>query len=64
MAGNIRRTMKPARLPTVLTRDDVATLLAHLSGVPRLMAGLLYGAGLRLKERLRVRVQDLDFVRP
>lgn len=60
---NIRRAKKPERLPTVLTRDEVAALLAQMSGVTWLMAGLLYGAGLRLMECVRLRVQDIDFVR-
>ena len=60
---DIRRAKKPVRLPTVLTREEVAALLGQMSGVTWLMAGLLYGAGLRLMECLRLRVQDLDFVR-
>ena len=60
---NIRRAKKPERLPTVLTRDEVAAVLAQMSGVTWLMAGLLYGGGLRLMECLRLRVQDIDFVR-
>lgn len=60
---NIRRAKKPLWLPTVLTREEVAALLAQMSGVTWLMAGLLYGAGLRLMECLRLRVQDVDFVR-
>jgi len=60
---NIRRAKKPQRLPTVLTREEVAVVLAQMSGVTWLMAGLLYGAGLRLMECVRLRVQDVDFVR-
>lgn len=60
---NIRRAKKPQRLPTVLTREEVAAVLAQMSGVTWLMAGLLYGAGLRLMECVRLRVQDVDFVR-
>lgn len=60
---DIRRAKKPERLPTVLTREEVAALLAQMSGATWLMAGLLYGAGLRLMECLRLRVQDADFVR-
>ncbi|NMW24807.1 tyrosine-type recombinase/integrase, partial [Rhodanobacter denitrificans] len=60
---NIRRAKKPVRLPTVLTREEVAALLGQMSGVTWLMAGLLYGAGLRLMECVRLRVQDVDFVR-
>jgi integrase len=51
---------KRKRLPTVLTRDEVHRVLAHLSGVNLLMARLLYGSGLRLMECLRPRVKDLD----
>ena len=60
---NIRRAKKPERVPTVLTRDEVTALLAQMSGVTWLMAALLYGAGLRLMECMRLRVQDIDFVR-
>jgi len=60
---NIRRAKKPERLPTVLTREEVAAMLGQMSGVTWLMAGLLYGAGLRLMECVRLRVQDVDFVR-
>ncbi len=55
------RAARPARLPVVLSRAEVAALLARLEGVPRLMATLLYGAGLRLLECARLRVKDLDF---
>ncbi|NWG20514.1 MAG: integron integrase [Chloroflexi bacterium] len=51
----------PGRLPTVLTKVEVRALLAHLSGVDRLMAELLYGSGLRLMECIRLRVKDVDF---
>jgi site-specific recombinase XerD len=52
---------RPRRLPVVLTRDEVRALLGHLQGVPRLMALLLYGAGLRVLECARLRVKDIDF---
>src|SRR4051794_17374278 len=58
---NVERAQKPVRLPVVLTRDEVHRLFAHLHGVPRLMAGLLYGSGLRLMECVRLRVKDVDF---
>jgi len=60
---NIRRAKKPERLPAVLSREEVAALLAEMDGVTWLMASLLYGAGLRLMECARLRVQDVDFVR-
>jgi integron integrase len=50
-------------LPVVLTRDEVRTMPDHLHGTRRLQATLLYGAGLRLMECLRLRVKDLDFAR-
>ncbi len=58
MSGLIR-VRKPPRLPTVLTASDVSALLVHLRGPHRLIAGFLYGAGLRLAEALALRVKDL-----
>jgi integron integrase len=58
---DIVRAKRPQRLPVVLTRDEVRALIRTLHGVPRLMACLLYGAGLRVLECCRLRVQDVDF---
>ena len=60
---DVMRAKRPARLPVVLTRDEVRILLSQIRGVPRLMALLLYGAGLRLLECARLRVKDVDFGR-
>jgi integron integrase len=57
----VERAKKPARLPVVLTRDEVHKVFHYLEGAPRLMAGLLYGSGLRLMECVRLRVKDVDF---
>jgi integron integrase len=57
------RARRPARLPVVLTREEVRRVLAHLGGEARLVATLLYGSGLRLTEALRLRVKDLDLSR-
>jgi len=57
----VERAKKPVRLPVVLSRDEVRKVFAHLQGTPRLMAGLLYGSGLRLMEAVRLRVKDVDF---
>jgi integron integrase len=54
------RAKRPPRLPTVLSRAEVESLLAQLTGVRWLVASLLYGAGLRVMECLRLRVKDLD----
>lgn len=61
--GEVIRARKPKRLPVVMTRDEVKTVLANLTGEKRLMATMMYGAGLRLMECLRLRVQDIDFSR-
>lgn len=58
---DVVRAKRPQRLPIVLTRDEVRAVLRPLRGVPRLMASLLYGSGLRLLECCRLRVQDIDF---
>jgi integron integrase len=52
---------RPQTLPVVLTREEVKGLFAHLGGVPRFMATLLYGSGLRLYECLQLRIKDIDF---
>ena len=57
----VTRAKKPKRLPVVLTREEVRTILASMRGTPALVTGLLYGAGLRLLDGLRLRVQDIDF---
>ncbi len=57
----IERARRPARVPVVLTRAEADLVLSGMSGAYRLMAGLLYGSGLRLMECVRLRVKDLDF---
>jgi len=61
--GEFARAKRPQRLPEVLTRDEVEGLLSGMEGVTKLMAGLLYGGGLRLMECVRLRVKDVDFAR-
>jgi len=57
----LERAIRPARMPTVLTQREVERLLAAMRGTKHLMASLLYGAGLRLTECLKLRVKDVDF---
>jgi integrase len=57
------RAKRPQRLPEVMTREEVEALFAHMEGLTLLMAGLMYGGGLRLMECVRLRVMDLDFGR-
>lgn len=58
---DVVRAKRPQRLPVVLSREEVRAVLQPLVGAPRLMAYLLYGAGLRLLECCRLRVQDVNF---
>ena len=60
---NIKRARRPDKLPTVLTREEVSSVLGGIEGVDKLVASLLYGSGLRLLEGLRIRMRDLDLVR-
>jgi integron integrase len=53
---------KPSRkLPTVLTKDEVRSVIVNMTGVHRLIVQTLYGSGLRLREAMQLRVKDLDF---
>lgn len=54
------RAKRPKKMPTVLSKSEVRQLLDGLSGKYLLMAMLLYGAGLRLMECIRIRVKDVD----
>jgi integron integrase len=61
--GVVIRARKPKRLPVVMTGEEVKAVLSRLAGDKWLVASLMYGAGLRLMEVLRLRVQDIDFDR-
>lgn len=56
---DVERAKKPTRVPVVLTREEVRRIFAHLHGTRKLMAGLLYGSGLRLMECVRLRVHPV-----
>jgi integron integrase len=58
---NLKRAKKPAHLPVVLSKNEVAQIMEHLEGVPHLIISILYGSGLRISEALRLRVHDIDF---
>ena len=60
---NVVRAKRPARLPVVLTRQEVTAVLDRMSGTYGLLARLLYGTGMRLMEVIRLRVKDVDFSR-
>jgi integron integrase len=62
------RAIRHRRAPTVLSRREIAQLLAEIERQSKrepfgLMARLMYGAGLRLIECCRLRVKDVDFER-
>jgi len=59
--AGVVRAKRPSRLPVVLARQEVKSVLSLLSGTEWIMATLLYGAGLRLMECMRLRVKDIDF---
>ncbi|TKB78658.1 MAG: integron integrase [Nitrospira sp.] len=59
--NGVVRAKRPKRLPVVLAKEEVRLILARLRGTEWIMAMLLYGAGLRLMECLRLRVKDIDF---
>jgi len=60
---DVVRAKRPHHVPIVLSQSEVGVILARMSGATALMAGLLYGSGLRLLECCRLRVQDIDFGR-
>lgn len=61
LVEGVVRAKRPQRVPVVLSREEVVAVLGAMSGTPKLMATLLYGAGLRLLECCRLRVKDVDF---
>ncbi|HET6498424.1 MAG TPA: phage integrase N-terminal SAM-like domain-containing protein, partial [Coriobacteriia bacterium] len=61
--GDVVRARRPRRVPVVMTPDEVKAVLDRLHDDKWLMASIMYGAGLRLMECLRLRVQDVDFAR-
>ena len=58
---NVERARRPTKMPVVLSHAELKRVFAHMHGVTKLMAGLLYGSGLRLMECVRLRVKDIDF---
>jgi len=55
------RAKRPKKLPVVLTKGEITTLISELRGVQWLMVSILYGTGLRLMECVRLRIMDIDF---
>ena len=61
--GDFVRAPRHRNVPSVLSREECVRLFEPLEGTTRLMAELMYGAGLRLSELLRLRVKDVDLER-
>jgi len=60
IGGDVVRAKRPHRVPEVLSRREVALVIGAMEGVPKLIASLLYGSGLRINECLSLRIKDLD----
>jgi integron integrase len=60
IGGDVVRAKRPHRVPEVLSRAEVAAVIGAMDGVPRLIASLLYGSGLRINECLSLRIKDVD----
>lgn len=58
---NAVRASRKINIPVVMTREEVARIIALMEGTPQLVVKLLYGSGLRILEALRLRVQDIDY---
>ena len=61
--SGFQASRRPTRVPTVLTEAECKLLFAELEGTAQIMAKLTYGAGLRVTELIRLRIQDIDFDR-
>ncbi len=61
--SDFTRARRGRKVPTVLTQDECKRLFDAMDGTYRLMTQLMYAAGLRLTELLRLRIQDVDLER-
>ena len=61
--STVIRASKRRRLPVVLTTKEIKALFEVLYGTNLLISKVIYGAGLRLKECLQLRIKDIDFQR-
>lgn len=60
---NIETAKRPARLPVVLTVEEIKAILAGVDGTGGLILKLLYGTGMRILECMRLRVKDIGFIK-
>jgi integron integrase len=59
----VERARQSRKLPVVFTKPEANSVIAQMTGEPQLIAGLLYGSGLRIMEAVRLRIKDIDFSR-
>jgi len=59
----VERARHSRKLPVVFTKAEANAVIAHMAGAPQMIAGLLYGSGLRIMEAVRLRIKDIDFAR-
>jgi len=60
VGGDVVRAKRPHRVPEVLSRREVASVIGAMNGTTKLIASMLYGSGLRVNECLGLRVKDVD----
>jgi integron integrase len=59
----VERARQSRKLPVVFTKPEANAAIAQMRGEAQLIAGLLYGSGLRIMEAVRLRIKDIDFAR-
>lgn len=52
---------RPRTIPTVFSHEEAFAIIRQLSGMAKIIATIMYGAGLRIMEAVRLRIQDVDF---
>lgn len=57
---HLKRVQRRILVPVVLTIEEVRATLRQMTGTPRLMVELIYGAGLRVHECVSLRIKDID----
>jgi integron integrase len=55
------RPQKTKSIPIVLSKDEVKSVIANMTGIYKIIAQVMYGGGLRVMEAMRLRVKDIDF---
>lgn len=57
---NLKRVQRRIRVPAVLTVEGVRATLGQMAGTSKLMAELIYCAGLRIHECVSLRIKEID----